>query len=114
MATEILGTDEFRDWFSSLSQGERKKVAFVVDLLAELGVSLSFPYSSRINGSKHAGMRELRTSQAGEPYRVLYIFDSARNAVLLVGGTKAGKGNRWYEAAIRRADRLYEEYLRGE
>jgi hypothetical protein len=43
---------------------------------------------------------------------VLYAFDTARQAVLLVGGLKVGKGNRWYEAAIRLADRLFEEYLR--
>jgi hypothetical protein len=58
-------------------------------------------------------MRELRTSQAGDRLRVLYIFDATRNAVLLVGGVKTGKGNRWYEAAIRLADRLYDEYLMG-
>lgn len=58
-------------------------------------------------------MRELRTSQGGDRYRVLYIFDAKRNAILLVGGVKTGKGNRWYESAISIADRLYDEYLMG-
>jgi hypothetical protein len=58
-------------------------------------------------------MRELRIQHAGKPYRVLYAFDPVRQAVLLVGGVKAGKGNRWYEEAIRLADRLFDEYLRG-
>lgn len=114
MATEIVGTDEFRDWFLSLPTNERRKVAFVVDMLAEQGVTLGFPYSSQIKGSKHAGMRELRTSHAGDRYRVLYIFDPSRNVVLLVGGVKTGSGNRWYAPAIRLADRLYDEYLLGE
>ena len=59
-------------------------------------------------------MRELRIQHAGEPYRVLYAFDPIRQAVLLVGGTKTGSGNRWYTQAIRLADRLFAEYLRGE
>jgi len=37
-----------------------------------------------------------------------------RSIVLLVGGIKVGKGNRWYDNAIRLADRLFSEYLRGE
>lgn len=114
MATEIVGTDEFRDWFWALSANEQRKIALVVDMLAEQGIALGFPYSSQIKGSKHAGMRELRTSHAGDRYRVLYVFDPLRNAVLLVGGMKTGKGNRWYGVAIRLADRLYDEYLLGE
>ena len=43
-----------------------------------------------------------------------YAFDPFRQAVLLIGGVKTGKGNRWYEEAIRTADRLFGEYLRGE
>ncbi len=48
----------------------------------------------------------------GEPYRTLYVFDPARQAVLLVGGNKVGKGNRWYEPAIRLAENLYADYLK--
>lgn len=58
-------------------------------------------------------MRELRIQHAGDPYRILSAFDPTRQAVLLIGGLKAGKGNRWYEQAIRIADRLFDEYLRG-
>ena len=113
MATEIIGTDEFSEWFQSLSDEQAEKVAFVVEMLADQGIALGFPYSSKINGSKHGGMRELRISQAGDPLRVLYVFDPIRQAVLLVGGSKVGKGNRWYDAAIRLADKLYDEYLNG-
>jgi hypothetical protein len=44
----------------------------------------------------------------------LYAFDPIRQAILLVGGVKTGKGKRWYEEAIRLADKLFAEYLRGE
>jgi hypothetical protein len=114
VATEIIVTDEFRDWYEALSQGEQDSVSQIVDSLAERGVLLRYPLSSGILGSKHSGMRELRIQHAGEPYRVLYAFDPARQAILLVGGVKTSERNRWYEAAIRRADRLLDNYLRKE
>jgi hypothetical protein len=58
-------------------------------------------------------MRELRIQHAGRPYRILYAFDPIRQAVLLMGGDKTGD-DRWYEKAIRLADKLFAEYLRGE
>jgi hypothetical protein len=58
-------------------------------------------------------MRELRVQHSGRPYRILYAFDPIRQAILLMGGEKTGD-DRWYEKAIRLADRLFEQYLRGE
>jgi len=112
VATEIIVTEEFEAWYLALSLSERKAIFRVVSLLEEHGVTLEFPYSSSIKGSRFA-MRELRIQHGGDPYRVLYVFDKTRQAVLLVGGIKTAKGNRWYEAAVREADRLFEEYLRG-
>jgi hypothetical protein len=57
-------------------------------------------------------MRELRIQHVGRPYRILYALDPIRQAVLLVGGDKTGD-SRWYEKAIRLADKLFSEYLRG-
>jgi hypothetical protein len=54
-------------------------------------------------------MRELRIQHVGHPYRILYAFDPIRQAILLVGGDKTGD-NRWYEKAIRLADKLFSEY----
>jgi hypothetical protein len=55
-------------------------------------------------------MRELRVQHQGRPYRVLYVFDPRRVAILLLGGDKAG-GDRWYERNVPLADRLYDNYL---
>ena len=46
----------------------------------------------------------------GRPYRVLYIFDPRRVALLLLGGDKTGD-DRWYEKNIALADQLYDNYL---
>ena len=55
-------------------------------------------------------MRELRVQHQGRPYRVLYVFDPRRVALLLVAGDKTGN-NRWYEENVPVADRLYDEHL---
>ena len=60
----------------------------VVELLAEHGPSLPFPYSSGIATSRHRHMRELRVQHEGRLYRVLYAFDPRRAAILLLAETR--------------------------
>lgn len=110
MAWEVEHTDEFEEWWDSLSEDEQESVAASVQLLEECGPRLPFPYSSGINGSKHSHMRELRTQHDGRPLRTLYAFDPRRAAILLLGGDKTGN-DRWYEENIPIADRLYDEHL---
>jgi hypothetical protein len=55
-------------------------------------------------------MRELRVQSGGDPLRIIYAFDPRRNAILLLGGNKAGY-DRFYERMIPRADRLYDVHL---
>jgi hypothetical protein len=99
------------DWFYSLAEGAQDSVGLAIERLEIAGVALRFPYSSQIKDSRFA-MRELRFQYMAEPYRILYIFDPKRNAVLLVGGNKVGKDNSWYKAAIKEAERLYAKYLK--
>ena len=73
-------------------------------LLEERGPHLPFPYSSR------ARAIPLCVQHQGRPYRVLYIFDPRRVALLLLGGDKTGD-DRWYEKNIALADQLYDNYL---
>jgi hypothetical protein len=111
MTAEIIVTDEFAEWYEGLSLEEQLSVRRYVAMLEVAGATLPFPYSSGIQNSRFAAMRELRVQHAGRPYRVLYAFDPVRNAALLVGGEKTGD-DRWYEAAIKLADKLWDEYLR--
>jgi hypothetical protein len=55
-------------------------------------------------------MKELRIQHGGDPYRILFCFDPRRFAILLTGGNKGGN-DRWYEAFVPAADRIYEKYL---
>lgn len=104
-------TDEFNTWWEVLAESEQDDIAAMVGLLEEKGPALPFPYSSGVEGSTHAHMRELRIQHAGEPYRVLYAFDPRRSAILLIGGNKTGN-DRWYDEFIPRADWLYDEHIR--
>lgn len=44
-------------------------------------------------------------------YRILYVFDPRRQAFFCLGGDKANDP-RWYQRNIRRAEAIYEAYLR--
>ncbi len=110
VAWEVEFTDDFGEWWRSLSENQQDDVAYSVSLLAELGPSLGFPHSSKVTSSRHSGMRELRTQSGGRPLRTLYIFDPFRTAILLIGGDKTGN-DRWYEQSVPVADRIYQNYL---
>ena len=111
MGWEVEYTDEFGEWWDTLTEREQESVRSSVKLLEVLGPQLPFPHSSGITRSRHNKMRELRIQHAGRPYRVLYAFDPRRCAILLIGGDKTGK-NRWYEEYVPIADRLYDEHLK--
>jgi len=104
-------TNEFEDWWLTLSEGEQIEIDAHVGLLEVRGPSLPFPYSSNISGSRYGEMRELRVQYKGDPYRILYAFDPRRSAILLIGGNKKGD-DRWYDVFIPVADKLYKEHLR--
>ncbi|MFM2071708.1 MAG: hypothetical protein RLZZ623_1971 [Actinomycetota bacterium] len=108
---EVEVTDQFIDWWSTLSAAQREAVTDRVDLLAERGPDLGRPVVDRIHSSRHQSMKELRAAKGGA-LRVLFSFDPRRHAILLLGGDKSGEWNDWYASAIPRADDLYDEYLR--
>ena len=83
---------------------------FCVRLLGAKGPTLPFPYSSQIRGSRHPKMRELRVQHRGRPYRVFYVFDPRRVAILLIGDAKDGSAQ-WYRKFITKADRIYDAHL---
>ena len=80
MTTNIEYTDEFGQWYSDLAEVQQDDIASVVGLLEAYGTKLGFPYSSKINGSKHSRMRELRIQTQGHPIRIFYCFDPKRDA----------------------------------
>ena len=68
MNWEVEYTDEFGEWWHSLTEPEQESLAASVRLLEDRGPALGYPHSSGINGSRHGHMRELRTQHNGLPY----------------------------------------------
>lgn len=95
---EVIVTDEFAGWYAELSDGH------------QMGVHLPFPHSSDLKGSRHP-LRELRVKAQGAQIRIAYAFDPARNAVLVIGGEKAGD-DRFYRWFIPKAEDVWEQYLK--
>lgn len=106
----IVFTDEFESWWDALNADEQEDVDALVIVLTEKGPNLRRPYSGIIEASKYQNMKELVVQHKGRPYRVLYIFDPRRCAVLLLGGDKTGN-DRWYEENVPKADKIYSNYL---
>ncbi len=80
-------------------------------MLEEHGPQLGRPYADTLEGSRLSNLKELRVQHRGEPYRVLYAFDPERQALLLVGGNKAGD-KRWYRWMIPLAETIFERHLK--
>jgi hypothetical protein len=107
---EVEYTDEFGEWWDTLSLADQEAVAYSVNLLRQAGPALQFPHSSSVETSRHGKMRELRSQSGGEPLRTFYAFDPRRTAILLVGGKKTGNA-RFYEEYVPVADKIYDQYL---
>lgn len=105
-------------WLDQLDQSSYEQVVAALELLAEAGPPLGRPLVDAVHGSRHRNMKELRPGSSGRSeLRVLFAFDSARKAILLVAGDKAGNWSRWYRKNIPVADDLFDEHiekLRGE
>lgn len=110
MAWDVEYTDEFEQWWASLTEDEQADVNASVELLETHGPQLARPHVDTIKGSKHSNMKELRTQSGGKPLRTFFAFDPRRNAILLIGGDKTGDA-RFYERMIPIADGLFDDYL---
>ena len=108
--TEVVALTEFTAWYESLTDSDTEAVNRLVDLLEQHGVALGYPHSSDIKGSSIA-LRELRGRSGGGVIRVLYVFDPARQAVLILGGDKQGD-DRFYKRLVPRAEKLFKQYLK--
>jgi len=106
LARVVEYTDEFEDWWNSLSEAEQEEIAAKVE---ERGPSLSRPHADAIASSRHANMKELAWKGNDRQLRVLFAFDSRRVALLLIGGDKTGDP-RWYEPSVPIADDLFDQH----
>lgn len=105
----MVATDEYETWYSGLEADEQAAVINVIAKLQALGYELGAPHSSALEGTDFP-LRELRPKQGRSPLRIIYAFDPDRQAVLLIGGDKAGDP-KFYRRIIATAERIWREYL---
>jgi hypothetical protein len=84
-------------------------VTGAIDPLELEGLTLGHPTVDKVNGSKFHSMKELRP--AGTSIRILFIFDSRGQTILLFGGDKGGSWKSWYDKNIPLAKQRYENWL---
>ena len=97
-------------WFAGLVETLQDAILAHVMLLRERGPQLGRPYVDTVEASTFTNMKELRVQFHGEPWRILFAFDPARAAILLVGGNKQGD-KRWYKKYIPIADQRFRKHL---
>jgi hypothetical protein len=118
MAWEVVLLDEVDEWFMGLVEHDPNSaelVAAAIDRLADAGPMLGRPLVDRVTASRYHHMKELRPGSSGRTeIRILFAFDPAQQAVLLVAGDKSGNWQGWYRENLKIADDRYAEWLSGE
>ena len=110
MDWEIEFSDEFEEWWNSLTADEQESVNSKVILLQRRGPALGRPHADVIRISRHSNMKELVIQHHGRPLRVLFAFDSNRTGQLLIGGDKTGN-DRWYDENVPIADNIFDGHI---
>lgn len=102
---------EVAAWLAALDQRSAESVADAIEVLELEGPSLGRPLVDTLSGTKLKNLKELRPgSSKRSEVRILFVFDPARQAVLLVAGDKCGEWNRWYKRMIPVAELRYAEH----
>jgi hypothetical protein len=111
MAWAVETTKEYDTWFLSQVETGQEAIRFKVQLLLEYGPYLPRPHADTLKGSNLSKLKELRTQTENHVFRVAFLFDEERKAVLLIGGDKKGKNEkRFYKNLIKRAEEIYRSY----
>ena len=106
---DVILLEEFERWYFRLDADAMAAVTGAIDLLEVEGPTLGRPTVDKVKGSKFHSMKELRP--AGTSIGILFIFDPRRQAILLLGGDKAGNWKTWYDKNIPIAERRYESWI---
>ena len=108
---EIERTEQLAKWITALDDDAREAILKNLIILKEIGPNLGRTYVDTIKQSRHKNMKELRTQNKMRLFRIFFVFDLDRKAILLIGGDKRGD-KRFYEKMIPIADDLYDDHIK--
>jgi hypothetical protein len=106
---EVEYTDQFEEWWETLTIDEQAAIDAAVEALEERGPALGRPFVDTVKSSRHQNMKELRP--LGGNIRILFAFDPRRAGILLVGGDKTDRWDEWYREMVPVADDLFDEHI---
>jgi hypothetical protein len=113
MAWDVETTDEYDAWFTEQTGDSQASIQMKVEFLKEYGPHLPRPHADTLKGSKLSNLKELRSQTESHVFRVAFLFDEKRKAILLIGGDKKGKDEkRFYRNLIKQAEEIYGAYRR--
>lgn len=79
------------EWLDDLDTDSRKQVLAALYILRDAGPNLGRPLVDTVVASRHKNMKELRPGSKGKSeLRILFAFDLARQAIMLIAGDKSG------------------------
>lgn len=92
-------------WADGLPQPDQEALLAAIRVLGDQGPTLGRPLVDSVSTSRHANVKELRPGSTGRSeIRVLFAFDTRREAILLLGGDKSGSWKSWYATNVPIAD----------
>jgi hypothetical protein len=102
-------------WLHGLRHTDRTTLLLVsqaIEALKVEGPALGRPLVDTVKGSALPNLKELRPGSTGvSEVRLLFVFDPQRQAVILIGGDKAGNWKGWYRTAVPLAETAYADHL---
>lgn len=113
---EVVNSPAMEAWIEGLDDDGFDALSAAVGLLEDYGPALRRPVVGKIEGSRHANMKELIpvSSSKVRNMRVLFAFDPQRRAILLIAGDKTKNWKKWYKENIPIADDLLDQHLEGD
>ena len=107
----------FEHAWEQLTEEEQEAITDRIELLQQQGPALRRPVCDVIKASRHRNMKELIAPLGSSEFRILFAFDPARTALLLLVGDKSPNDpttpnwNAWYDTNIPIADDLFDRHI---
>ena len=113
MEWQVEFHDDFESEFDALPQEVKNELLATAQVLEKFGPQAKRPHVDTLKGSKYVNMKELGFSAFDGVWRVAFVFDPLRQAILLVAGDKSGVSQKlFYKHLIQKADARYKSHLK--